>query len=301
MIAMSCAGCGRAFEVGDDLSGRKLQCGRCGAVTRVPAAEIVLEPIPPVLPRAPKASPKRKKPRKRFDREGWLSLGVGIGLAVVSLWVPLMGMVIGCLATVIHELGHTATAWLFGYPALLAFDLTYGGGQSIATARQPVLILAVYGVFAFFLLRAWGDWPRLLMWAVLLALYSLAAFTVLHQVLMSGMGHGGELLFAGIFLYRALSGSQILRREERPLYAWLGLSMLAFTARFGFELTTSAEHREAYHEAHGGGHVMDFDVIADQYLACPLEKVSACYLLLCLLTPVATFLAYYYLKRSRSS
>ncbi len=112
------------------------------------------------------------------------------------------------------------------------------------------------------------------------------------------MGHGAELLVAGIFLYRALSGSQVLRREERPLYACLGLCMLFGCSRSAFELMTSEAHREAYHVAHGDL-VMDLDAIADEYLHWPLERVAGLYLLACILTPVAAFLAYRFGNRAR--
>ena len=245
-------------------------------------------------------APKQKKKRKKrsIDREFWVSLGVGSALALVALNVPLIGMVIGCLATIIHELGHTATSWLFGYPAVPAFDLVYGGGISRSIDRQPALLVGVYAIFAYLLSLARGDLPKLVMGAVAIVLYSVAAFTPLHGLLGAAMGHGAELLVAGIFLYRALSGSQVLRREERPLYACLGLCLLFGCSRSAFELVTSEAHREAYHVVHGDL-VMDLDAIADEYLHWPLERVAGLYLLACILTPVAAFLAYRFGNRAR--
>ena len=169
MIAFSCEGCGKTFEVDDSLAGRKSRCKKCGAVTRIPASEPVLEvlaPLPLPLPApVPEAAPKRKRKKKvrkpgTIDRDAWISLGVGAGLAVVALVVPLIGFVIHVLMTVIHELGHVATAWLFASPALPSFDLSYGGGVSLILPRQPILVIAAYGVFAYLLFRARGDRPE---------------------------------------------------------------------------------------------------------------------------------------------
>src|SRR3954452_12382040 len=91
MIAFSCAGCGKSFEVQDDLAGRRSRCKRCGAVMRIPAPEPVLAPLAPLatpVP-APEAVPgrRRKKARKpgTIDRHAWVALGVGSGLAAVAL------------------------------------------------------------------------------------------------------------------------------------------------------------------------------------------------------------------------
>ena len=116
--------------------------------------------------------------------------------------------------TVIHELGHTATAWLFASPATPSFDLSYGGGLSLILPRQPLLVIVAYLFFAFLLFRAWDNRFELVKWSLVAVLYSVAMFTPLRILLIAAMGHGSELLLAGIFLHRALSGNQILRRES---------------------------------------------------------------------------------------
>lgn len=224
MIAFSCAGCGKAFRVADTLEGRKSRCKRCGTFMRIPPPQMV--------------KPRRPKTSKHVGWEPWLSLGIGTVLTGLALYVPLIAMVAWCLATVIHELGHTATSWLFGSPAIPAFDLKYGGGITRGLARQPILVAAVYGVMAYLTYQARGDRKALIKWLVLISLYSVAMATVLHTILTSAMGHGGELVFAGIFLYRALSGCQVLRRGERPLYAFLGLFMLLINIRLAWGLIT---------------------------------------------------------------
>ena len=279
MIAFSCEGCGKAFEVDDDLAGRRSRCKRCGAVMRIPDSEPVLAPLAtaPGYGGGGRARSGERKTRKpgTIDRDAWVALGIGAGLAAVALAVPPIGFVIHVLMTVIHELGHTATAWLFASPAMPSFDLSYGGGVSLVLARQPLLVIAAYAVFAFLLFRARGDRADLVKWAVAAVLYSVAMFSPLRELLITAMGHGTELLFAGIFLHRALSGDQVLRSEERPLYAFLGLFILLYDARFAVDLMSSQAHREAYGDAKGGGHWMDFDLIANDHLHWPLRKSPA--------------------------
>ncbi len=136
MIGFSCEGCGKAQNVAAALAGRDVRCPDCGTMTTVAAS--VFAP-----------APKRKKRKKwTIDWEACVALGVGFALAVVAPKVPLVGMVIGCLATVIHELGHTATSWLFGSPAVPSFDLVYGGGITRGIGRQPAIIVGVYAILA---------------------------------------------------------------------------------------------------------------------------------------------------------
>ena len=116
----------------------------------------------------------------------------------------------------VHELGHTLFLLLFGYPAFQAFDFTYGGGISISVDRSMVLLAAVYGGIGWlaFLLRR--NPRRLVAVAVLAAVYALCAHTSLHDKAIIFMGHGTELIIAGIFLYRALSGRRTWGDKLRP-------------------------------------------------------------------------------------
>jgi hypothetical protein len=171
MIAFTCEGCGNAFGVDDKLAGRKSRCRQCGAAFRIPAAEPVLAqraPRPdPVQAPAAAATVKRKRKQKvgeprTIDCDAWAALGVGSGLAVLAAAVPPIGFVIQVLMTVIHELGHTATAWLFASPAVPTVDLSYGGGVSLILDRQLLMVITAYAFLTLLLFRAWGDRPELL-------------------------------------------------------------------------------------------------------------------------------------------
>ncbi len=307
MIEFTCAGCGTSFRADDDLAGRRSRCKRCGAVTTVPVPAI---PVLPAAPRPapptaalppdppPRRAPRKRKPKK-IDRDAWIAMGIGAGLAAVALAVPLVGFVIDVLRTVIHELGHTAAAWVLGSPAVPSFDLTFGGGVSHILDRQPLLIAAVYGAFAFLALRARDDRKTLAVMLIAVALYSVAVFTPTRDLLITAMGHGAELIIAGVFLYRALSGSQILRSQERPLYAFLGAYIVLADAWFAYNLIASPEHRAAYEEAKGGGHRMDFSLIAEEHLHVRLAVVAASFLLACAMPVLAAFLFHRYGQRRK--
>ncbi len=210
---------------------------------------------------------------------------------------PPVGFVVDVLRTVIHELGHSATAWMLGGSAVPSFDLTYGGGVSHVLPRQPLLLAAIYAVLAGTLLRVRHDRPAMVGVLVAIGFYSAVVFTPVRDLMILAMGHGTELMVAGIFLDRALSGNQVLRGEERPLYAFLGLYMILADARFAQGLISSRGAREEYEAAKAGGHQMDFSRIAEEFLHTRLEVVAGTFLVACVLTVAAAFLMHRYGRR----
>jgi hypothetical protein len=68
-------------------------------------------------------------------------------------------------------------------------------------------------------------------------------------------------------------------------------------ARFAYRLITSHEHRKNYGLLKGGGHWMDFSLIADEHLHGRLEVVAALFLVACALAPAAAFLIHWYRRR----
>src|SRR5258705_7805858 len=63
-----------------------------------------------------------------LSRDAWRALGIGAVLAVVLTLIPFTRILFQPLITIVHELGHAVVAWMFGYPAVPAFDFSYGGG-----------------------------------------------------------------------------------------------------------------------------------------------------------------------------
>ena len=157
-----------------------------------------------------------------------------------------------------------------------------------------IIVIVVYLLFAslFYLYRKKPF--TLVFLLIIMILYTVFAFTSGHQVIILFMGHGFELLFAIVFLYRAFSGSSIIVPIERPLYAFLGFFIVFIDIRFAHRLMTSAAFRADYGAAKGGGHWMDFSRIAHEFLDVQLTSVAAFFFVLCVLTPMAAFLIFRY-------
>ncbi|MDZ7814968.1 MAG: hypothetical protein U5N86_02895 [Planctomycetota bacterium] len=172
----------------------------------------------------------------------------------------------------------------------------HGGGYTMWQTRKTALLVIVFLVFAVLIgLYAYKrKWSTVAAFAIAVAAYSLFAFTPVHEVILLFMGHGTELVFAGIFLYRSLTANNVLAPAERPLYGAVGLFMVADLVRFSCSLIFSATARASYGAAKGGGHWMDFDRISRDYLDTSLEPVAVVFLLCCLITPVISWLAFRY-------
>jgi hypothetical protein len=218
-------------------------------------------------------------------------MAVGGGLALLVYSVPFLRFVFHTLITLVHELGHAAVAWSFGIPAVPAFDFVYGGGVTLDQGRSTGLTILIYLGFLGLAYRLRSSRGYLIALAVWTCAYTLAAFTPLHEVLQIAMGHGSELLFAGVFLYRALTGSACRAAGERPLYAFCGWFILINDAAFALSLLTSASSVADYEEAKGGGHWMDFSRLADDYLHVDLRAIVFLFLLAVVLVPFAAYLA----------
>ena len=229
-----------------------------------------------------------------MDKAAWVTLGVGLALACVFLAVPFLRYVLGYLTVLIHEFGHALVGWLFGYPSLPAFDFRYGGGVTTLNHRSVLLLGFVYAILAGLIVAYWRNRATLLVLAVGLGLLAVCAHTDAHRVLILFMGHGMELLIAGVFLYRAVSGSAVVHRAERPLYGACGLFIVFSDAAFAYGLWSSSQARARYGGAKGGGHMMDFDRIAIDYLHVGLPTVAFVFLLCCVLPVVVGYLVFRY-------
>ncbi len=230
----------------------------------------------------------------RVDREGWLSLLAGAVITGVVMFVPFLTYIFSYLKILVHEFGHALFGWLFAYPTIPAFDFMYGGGVAIHNERQMLLLVFVYLGFGWLLVTFRKNIPTLIIIGIIIGVFSLGAFTELHSLMILFMGHGAELAFAGLFLYRAISGSSIVVALERPLYAFVGLFIEVLDIRFAYQLFTSHAHRVDYEAAKGGGHWMDFSRIAEKFLHVDLTAVAGFFLICCFFPPVLAFLFYRY-------
>lgn len=233
-----------------------------------------------------------------IDREGRAALLVGAVLAGCTLALPFARYVFSYFTVLAHEMGHALAGWLYGYPSIPAFDFFYGGGVTSYTERTPLLAGSVQcGLLGL----AWifrRNPPSLLLTLGAAGLYGLTAWTSLHQPVITAMGHGTELVIAGVFLHRAASGSACHHGAERLAYGFVGWFVTFDNLRFARRLVTSPLQREMYEQAKGGGHWMDFSVLAEQHLQLPLAHVAQAFFCLCLLPPALALLANHYTEAS---
>ena len=274
------------------------ECERCGVVfARIPASPppeplaerepaqpgSEPEPAPPYEPpagvRAALAIAREQEPRpNELDARGWRAAAIGSALAVATLLMPFLQMLIQYMVVLIHELGHAAAGWAFGFPSIPAFDFLFGGGVTSHGARAPWLVALVVIAWTA---GVWQVREHALLWRAglgVLGIYGLALITGADDVLIIAMGHGAELLFAGLFFGRALTGVGCKVAAERPLYAWIAVYIVLFDLRFAWRLATSAVERANYGAAKGGGHWMDFSRLAAEF-GVPLETVAISFLL----------------------
>jgi hypothetical protein len=234
---------------------------------------------------------------RSIEPDGWKALAWGGAAALGVFLVPILSFVFSYFLVLVHELGHAATGWLFGYPSIPAFDFSYGGGVTMHQDRQAGIVILVYAALAAGFYVARGRPRALAALGATTLLYSILAWTAAHEGLILFMGHGAELVFAGIFLHRAISGEGLKTPAERPAYAFVAFFTLLFDVRFALRLTASPLERTIYEEAKGGGHWMDFSRLADEYLHTGLGAVALLFLLACALPPLLAVLAHRYRPR----
>ena len=225
----------------------------------------------------------------RIDREGWKALGLGFAIAVFVCFVPLFAYIIGFLGLIIHETGHTVTAWFFGYPTIPI--LRPGGGVSASFVRPVWMMIIALGILGKFLFDAYRARRRRVVMTILAAVYLGLIVSGIDRWVITAMGHGAELMVASLFLYRSLSGQSILVPVERPLYATVALVMLGLEVRFTVELLFGFDAAVVYREGlDGTSH--DLVQIADEYLHVTLGLVVFVYMMLCLTAPWVVFWYY---------
>ncbi len=230
----------------------------------------------------------------RMHKEDWIVLAVGLGIATIVFAVPLLKHIFGTLMILIHEMGHMIFGWILGYPSVPAFDLTYGGGITLHTDRSTLLLMVIYSLLVFLLFYFRKNIGAVIFLLTIMLVHLVLTFTRLNEVLILFMGHGTELLIAGIFFYRALSGAAVVHSIERPLYAAIAFFIIFSDLVFGYQLVTSPFARAEYADAKGGGHWMDFSRIAIDHLHVNLTAVASVFLICCLIALPLGFLAFRY-------
>ena len=273
---MQCPKCG--FE----LPTPRPDCARCGVVFARVRDRTGAPPPAPVPAASITAGPAAE------DAESRRALLVGAAIAAVLMAVPLLRFLFSPLSTLVHEIGHSVASWLFGYPAIPSFDFVYGGGWSLRSERNAGVVLLLVAAFAGTCWLYRSNRRTLALLGAIAVPWLVLAVSRWHDLLIAFMGHGGELIFSGLFLYRGLSGRSCRVAVERPLYVAFGAFMLLRVLTFSWGLATNEDARAEYEEGKGGVLNDLHDIALDLHgrLGLPVGTAHvATFLMLCCALP----------------
>lgn len=204
--------------------------------------------------------------------EPWFHLVAGSVLAPVLSLTPLLSLIGWYLAALVHEMGHTAAAWLVGVPAIPALGIT---AEAATVHGDQILPLAAF----VWLASGWALWRiereplRWSLLAVLMVSYPVIAFGPARELVHLTSGHLFELAIGGVFIGRALSNGFTHSQAERVLYATLGWFLLGRNLVLTIGLATSASARAEYATSGSFGTVNDYIRLASE-LGWSLEVVA---------------------------
>jgi hypothetical protein len=230
----------------------------------------------------------------------WIYLGIGAATAPIFALTPLLGFMGWFLRSLAHEMGHCAVAWFFGMAAIPAISLE---GHAAAVHTEPSRFLAVL-VWAALVGAAWhwlrgrARWTAMAISAVI---YPALAFTQAREVLQLLAGHGGELAFATVCLFKALDGGFTQSRLERGLYGTVGWYLLGSNAILCLGLVASPASRQGYSENGSFGLTNDMIRVADDLLDWTLPSVAMLVLLAAIAVLPASWALWRLTARIRAS
>ena len=207
------------------------------------------------------------------SHEPWIYLGIGAITAPIFALTPLLGFMGWFLGSLVHEMGHSIVAWFFGMPAFPAISLE-GHAVSMHSDQSLFLAFAVWaglGALAWYRLEGRARWIAL---GLVGAIYPALAFTPAKECLHLLAGHGGELAFATLCLWKTLDGGFTESRLERGLYGTVGWYLLGSNAILCVRLVASASSREWYGENGSFGLTNDMIRAAEDVLHWRLQSVA---------------------------
>ena len=226
------------------------------------------------------------------DREMGKVIWIGSILALILYIIPFTRFVFGYFSTLVHELGHAMFAWIFGRLAIPSFDFMFGGGVTMIYDRAMGFEWFATIALAVLLIISWRNRLRMIWLTGFSIIYLYLMFSHADEALGIFMGHGSELIFAGIFLYRGISSYACHNTTERYAYMMIGAFLVIHALGFAHGLLFDKYKIMEYYEGKGGLLDNDFVRIADEYWHVKLSMVVSFYYFLVLITPVVTFLLY---------
>ncbi len=237
------------------------------------------------------------------DRNGLLICAIGAVLACAAYAAPPVHWVLSYLATLVHESGHALAGISFGYPSIPSFDLLLGGGATMIPDKpNPYLTACAWVAVIVISLKIWNR-RTLPLVICLLAAYAALSLTSWHRCLILSAGHGAELVAAGIFVHRALSGAAIENPVERPLYAVIGFYLALSNMILSWSLLFDQAFRREYFMGKDGSGVAlnDLLLIADDFCGGRFAILACILLVLSIMTPVICVVPMMISNRSRST
>jgi len=280
-----CTHCGHPVPRGERTCAR---CGRLRQATLRPAS--APRPTSPPPTWSPPGVPPPIPDRILGLPPGLFFLLTGIPIALLIGLAGPVAYVGWFLGALVHEMGHCVVALAFGSFAVPAIRLD-GHAAAVHSEPSTLVIIAIWLALGALAWRFRESRGLMIGFAVAAVLYPLFAFTSGREVLHLLGGHLGELVFATVFFWRALTGGFVKSTAERPFYAGLGwLWMGGAIVLFG-SLTLSEASRQWYLANGSFGLENDLVRLARMFRVS-LPMVSAPMLLLSLSPlPVACWLA----------
>lgn len=241
----------------------------------------------------PIADPDAPLETPALSHEAWRALGIGFALAAILSIVPWTGILFNPLVTLVHEMGHAATAWLFGYPAIPSFDFSEGGGVTATFDRIPSLLVVPYALLLAGLWKVRHHFPSVISVVCVGLGYTVMAFGRWHSMAMVAMGHGGELVMIAVFMHRAMSGTSLLQADERPAYAMCAFLIWLHDTKFFLSLARNPDTQSWYAEGKSYAD-NDLTILAADYFNASVARLALIFFLLSLIALLLPRLLYKY-------
>lgn len=189
---------------------------------------------------------------------------VGVVTAPLFALTPITRLAGWFFAALCHEIGHSVVGWLWGRPSFPAINPT-GHGISISGEQEPLLVglLAVALCLTARLTEERGK--QIAIAVAALVVYPLLAlgWSFGTEVAILLAGHGGELGFAAVFLWRAACGGFTQSDVERGLFSTVGWFLVGSNLWLTVGLMTSAARRAWYSSSGSFGGTNDYIRVGD--------------------------------------
>ncbi|MGB2924231.1 MAG: hypothetical protein WBB82_02925 [Limnothrix sp.] len=242
-------------------------------------------------------TPQKSNIIRGLNQDTRSALLTGICLTIVLFFIPITHGILNVFLTLVHELGHAAASWIFGFPAVPSFDFRFGGGITLSLPRFEILVILVYAglVSAAFFYRR--NRPTLIWLGSFAAIHFLLLLSGWDRLAIAAMGHIAEVGVIFICGYFALGKYFCYYGGEQTLYAMLASFSFLNNIQFFSGLVFNSSMRVAYRAGKGGLLDNDLVVLSNQFLPFSLEAIAFIFLLFTLIIVPLTWLTFRYESR----